>query len=88
MAVSTVLLVCAALLARTFIGLRTAPLGFVSDDVTVAHIELPLRPFDSGEARNAFYDRLERQLMARPGVRRVAAATAPPLQSGTPSPST
>ncbi len=85
MAVSTVLLVCAALLARTFVQLRTEPLGFVSDDVAVATVVLPTMPFDSSEARNAFYSQLEERLLARPGVRAVAAGTSPPLAGGPPA---
>ena len=81
-AVSTVLLVCAALLARTFIQLRAEPLGFVSEGVVVAEVALPMMPFDSGAARNAFYSRLEERLMARPGVRAVAAGTTPLLAGG------
>ena len=81
-AVSTVLLVCAALLARTVIQLRGEPLGFVADDVTVAEVALPAKPFDSSAARNTFYEQLEKQLLLRPGVRAVAAATVPPLNGG------
>lgn len=82
MAVSTVLLVCAALLAKTFIQLRAEPLGFTSDGVVVAEVALPTMPFDSNTARNAFYNQIEERLLARPGVRAVAAATSPPLQGG------
>ncbi len=85
MAVSTVLLVCAALLARTFVQLRTEPLGFVSDDVAVATVVLPTMPFDSSAARNAFYNQLEPRLLTRPGVRAVAAGTSPPLAAGPPA---
>ena len=84
MAVSTVLLVCAALLARTFVQLRAETLGFVSDDVTVATVVLPTTPFDSGSARHTFYEQLEERLLARPGVRAVAGGTAPPLVAGVP----
>jgi predicted permease len=83
-AVSTVLLVCAALLAKTFIQLRTEPLGFTPDDVTVATVVLPIMPFASGTERFEFYRRLEERILARPGVRGVAAVTAPPLVAGVP----
>lgn len=79
MALSTVLLVCAVLLARTVFQLRNEPLGFTTSGVTVAEVALPTMPFDSSAARNHFYARLEEQLSARPGVRAVAAATTPPL---------
>jgi predicted permease len=85
MAVSTVLLVSAALLARTFIQLRAEPLGFASDDVAVATVVLPAMPFNTSAARHGFYDRLEEQLVQRPGVRAVAAGTSPPLAGGPPT---
>jgi predicted permease len=85
MAVSTVLLVCAALLAKTFVQLRTEPLGFVSNDLTVATVVLPMTPFPSGTARYTFYSEFEKQLLARPGVRAVAAGTSPPLEGGVPT---
>jgi predicted permease len=81
-AVATVLLVCAALLAKTVIHLRAEPLGFGADGVTVAEIALPTTPFDSSAERNRFYQALEERLRARPGVRAVAASTAPPLTAG------
>jgi predicted permease len=84
MAISTVLLVCAALLARTFVQLRAEPLGFESEDVTVATVVLPMASFNSGPSRQVFYSQLEERLNARPGVRAVAAATAPPLVAGAP----
>ena len=86
MAASTVLLICAALLARTFVQLRAEPLGFAAADVTVATVVLPTTPYDSGAARNAFYAGLEQQLASRPSVRAVAAATSPPLVAGAPEP--
>ena len=79
MAVSTVLLVCTALLARTVFQLRSEPLGFSAAGVTVAEVALPTTAFDSSAARNRFYERLEERLAARPGVSAVAAATTPPL---------
>ena len=81
-AVSTMLLVCAALFAKTVIQLRAEPLGFLADGLEVAEVPLPTTPFASNGARNEFYEALEHQLQARPGIRAVAAATAPPLTGG------
>jgi predicted permease len=81
-AVSTVLLVCAGLLAKTVIHLRAAPLGFSADGMDVAEVALPTTPYDSSSARNRFYEALADRLRARPGVRAVAAATSPPLAGG------
>jgi putative ABC transport system permease protein len=74
--------VCAALLARTVIGLRGEPLGFIAEGMTVAEVSLPTTPFKSSAARNAFYNAFEERLLARPGIRAVAAATVPPLTGG------
>ncbi len=84
MAVSMTLLVCAALLAKTFVQLRTERLGFEPSGVTVATVVLPTQPFPSTEARNVFVDQAERQLLALPGVTAAAAATTPPLEAGPP----
>jgi predicted permease len=84
MAASTVLLACATLLAKTFIELRREPLGF-QPDVTVATVTLPADAFGSGAERSAFYEQMEERLLARPGVRAVAAATVPPLVGGVPA---
>jgi putative ABC transport system permease protein len=81
-AASTVLLVCAALLARTLIQLRSEPLGFTADGLTVGEVVLPTTPFDSSAARHAFYDAVEARMLARPGIRSVAATTRPPLNGG------
>lgn len=78
-AASTVLLVCAGLLVRTVIQLRSEPLGFRADGVTVAEVVLPATPFGSSAARNAYYDAFEAGMRARPGIRAVAAATSAPL---------
>jgi len=78
-AVSTVLLVCAGLLAKTVMQLHREPLGFTATGLSVAEVSLPNSPFNSGSARNAFYDALEAELLSRPGVRSVAATTAAPL---------
>jgi putative ABC transport system permease protein len=78
-AVSTVLLVCAGLLAKTVIQLRSEPLGFRVEGLSVAEVSLPTSLFTSTASRTAFSDTVERRLRARPGVRSVAAATGPPL---------
>jgi hypothetical protein len=58
---------------------------YVSDDVALATVVLPTMPFDTSAARNAFYNELGRRLLARPGVRAVAAGTSPPLAAGPPA---
>jgi predicted permease len=84
MAASVVLLVATVLLGRTVVRLQTEPLGFEPTGLTVADVLLPADPFDSSEARNAFYRELARHMAALPGVTSVAAGTSPPLSSGAP----
>jgi len=85
-AVSTVLLVCTALLAKTFVQLRTERLGFEPNAMTVATLVLPSRTYGSSAARNTFFEQFARELRALPGVTAVAAATTPPLVGGPPVP--
>jgi predicted permease len=85
MAVSTVLLVSAGLLTKTFFQVRTEPLGYQPAELTVAVLSLPFPAFRSGAARHGFYTDLEERLLARPAVRAVAAVTAPLLTMGPPS---
>ena len=79
MAASVVLLICTALLARTFIQLRAAPLGFTTGGLAVANVVLPATPFASAADRLAFYNRLDGRLRTLPGVQGVAASTSAPL---------
>lgn len=82
MAVSMVLLIATALLARTFVGLQREPLGFTVEDLTVASLSLPTEDYDSSAARNQFAQHAVDRLQALPGVQQVAASTSPPLASG------
>ena len=84
MATSVVVLVAATLLTRTFMGLNAESLGFESDNLWVASLNLPNDPFDSGDERNTFYRQLDDRLRSVPGVSAVAASTSPPLNSGPP----
>jgi predicted permease len=84
MAASVVLLVATALLGRTVLRLQAEPLGFEPSGLAVADVVLPSDPFDSSEARNAFYRELAQHVVALPGITDVAAGTLPPLSSGAP----
>ena len=76
------LLVCAALLARTVIQLRTEPLGFIVNGVAVAEVDVSDDTIRFERSAQLRFTELEERLLARPGVRAVAAATAPPLTGG------
>lgn len=78
-AMSTLLLVCAALLVRTVLQLRSEPLGFATQGVWAAEVSLPVAGFPTARARNTFLERISAQLGGRPAVRAVAASTVAPL---------
>jgi predicted permease len=84
LALSVVVLVASALLARTFLGLQAEPLGFESQGLTVATVTLPTSAFPTQEERHGLYRRLEEVLLERPGIRVVAASTSAPLNAGPP----
>jgi predicted permease len=67
-AVSVILLVGASLLTRTLIGLiRNAP-GFDPRNLAVVTLEVPRWKYPDGQARRAFYQTLDQQVQALPGV--------------------
>lgn len=84
-AIATVLLVGAGLLARTVVGLLNVPVGIQSDNVLTARITLP-RPnppavgaYLDPERRLALYREAERRIAALPGVERVAMSSQIPM---------
>lgn len=82
MAACGIILVAAILLTRTFVRLRTEPLGFEPRNMVVAGVNLPNAIFTSSEQRNLYYQELAGRLRAVPGVRAVGAGTSRPLSSG------
>ena len=77
-AVAVMLLVGAALLTRSFIGLLHVDRGFVSHNLLTAEVPLPSRQ-DTGQRRAAVLDALLERLQAVPGVSHVAATATLPL---------
>jgi len=78
-AVACVLLVGAALLARSFVALTRADRGYDADHVLTARVDLPRR-YD-GPARAAFADRVVERIRSSPGVVHAAAGNALPFMS-------
>ena len=74
-----VLLVGAGLVVQSFRNLRTAELGFRPGNVLTMQINLPGEGYESGDRLRTFYDRLESQLAAVPGVEQVAFTSTVPL---------
>jgi len=79
MALATMLLVGAGLLAKSLARLQDVPTGFNADGVLVA--DAPLSPvvYATAAQRNALVERLRERLRALPGVARAEVATAPPF---------
>ncbi|HVS12483.1 MAG TPA: ABC transporter permease [Thermoanaerobaculia bacterium] len=81
-ALSIVLLVGAGLLLRSFLRLIEIDLGFDQRAVASFFLALPER-YDTPEGVVAFYDRLELELAALPGVEQVGSALGRPFGNGT-----
>jgi putative ABC transport system permease protein len=79
-AVACVLLVGAALLARSFVALMRADRGYDPSHVLTARVDLPRR-YD-GAARAAFADRVIERIRSSPRVVHAAAGNALPFVSG------
>jgi predicted permease len=77
LALSLVLLVGAGLMARTFVTLTKAPLGYQPERILTLRAQLAFRKFPNGEARLAFYQRAIGAVAELPGVERVSAMSPP-----------
>jgi len=78
-AMSLVLVVAAALFARTFAQLLHAPLGFDRDRVTIVTVTAPSV---DATARKAFYQKLVDAAASAPGVAAAGGSVNPPLIGG------
>ncbi|MGA3015811.1 MAG: ABC transporter permease [Bryobacteraceae bacterium] len=78
-ALSTVLLIGAALLVRSFLELRATSAGFDTGHLLTMNITLPPARYGRGALMIAFYDRLLRQVRGVPGVRAATVSSALPL---------
>jgi predicted permease len=78
-ALSTVLLVTAALLARSFQRVQAVDPGFRAERVLTVRLSLPRARYRDRAAIESFYNQLEPRIAALPGVRAVAAANVVPM---------
>ena len=78
-ALSFVLLIGAGLLAKSFVRLQEAPLGFQPTSVLTAGISLPRNQYTKPDQWLGFYERLVERLQAEPGVESAAAVLPLPL---------
>jgi predicted permease len=81
-ALALVLLVAATLVVRSVARLQAVDLGFRTESVVAARVKLPAVPYPDAARRLAFFEELERRLLARPGVEAVAFANNLPLRGG------
>jgi putative ABC transport system permease protein len=80
-ALSTVLLITAALLARSFQRVQAVDPGFRPAHVLTIRLSLPRARYQGRAAIESFYDRLQPRVAALPGVRAVAAANVVPMNN-------
>ncbi|MCU1313671.1 MAG: efflux transporter, macrolide exporter (MacB) family, permease protein [Acidobacteriaceae bacterium] len=71
-AVTVVLLIGAGLLLRSFVRLRGANVGCVTNNVLTLDLNLPAQKYGSPQKLNAFNETLLEKLRAMPGIRAVA----------------
>jgi len=79
-AVSIVLLFAAGLLIRSLSGLMSSDLGFESDNLITAEIQLPRAKYQEPQQRVQFYRELTERLEAVPGVANVGLITQLPIR--------
>lgn len=80
-ALSTVLLSTAALLARSFEQLSSVDPGFKSAEVLTIRLSLPRARYNNRTAIENFYQQVHPRVAALPGVRAVAAANVVPMNN-------
>jgi putative ABC transport system permease protein len=78
-AIAVVLLVGAGLLARSFAGLASVPLGFAADNVQTFSVSFPPPKYPSSASRTAFADALLDRAAALPQVESASAVFGLPL---------
>jgi predicted permease len=82
-AFSVVLLIGAALMARTMANLESIDPGFKAEGLIGLHVDLPTDRYPDAVARGAFFDAVIERLKATPGILDVTVATGlPPSQGG------
>jgi putative ABC transport system permease protein len=81
-ALSLVLLVGATLIIETLARLESHPLGFRTQDVSVADVNIPRGRWTDAPSRQLVYDQLLDRLKTLPGVQAAAISDLGPLSSG------
>ena len=81
-ACTVVLLVACGLLLRTVFALRSVPLGFRTDHVSLVHTEVPEYKYRNADRNQALYNPLLTRIRAIHGVDSAALTTVAPLSTG------
>ncbi len=81
-ALATVLAIGAGLLARSLAELRGVDPGFDTSGVLTFQVSLPSAEYPGADDARSYYERLESELTALPGVQSVGATTSLPLADG------
>jgi putative ABC transport system permease protein len=79
-AVSTILLVGAALMVKSLVSLTSVELGFRTDNVLALSVGLPVSRYKTQDDRLAFFEKLEVEIRRLPGVQQVGYANRFPLR--------
>src|SRR5947209_11426604 len=74
-----ILLVCAGLLIRTVIRLRSVDTGFNSQNILAMNIGLPSIKYPKPENRIAFFKQVTERIRSLPGVKEVGTTSVLPL---------
>ena len=77
--IAVVVLSVASLLVESFVRLSTVDLGFRPSGITTFEVGLPTARYETGTARQAFYQRMAERLAASPGVNRAGMVSKLPV---------
>jgi putative ABC transport system permease protein len=80
--ISLVLLVAAGLLLKSFVTVVGVDLGFRTDNVLAANINLPEMRYRTPDQRLQFFEQLEQRITGLPGVQAIAFANRMPMRGG------
>jgi putative ABC transport system permease protein len=87
-ALALILIIGAALLVKSLVGLQSTAPGFAVEQVLTMKLALPEARYGRGEALAQFQEEIEERLALLPGVRAAALAHTLPLQMGSDLPFT
>jgi predicted permease len=82
-ALTNVLLICAALMLRSFYTLQSVEPGFAPANVLTMQVALPPAKYSEDSLMSSFFEQALKRMATLPGVESVGAATTLPLQPDT-----